>query len=227
MGSESYWRIWKPGYKVPCRKTMTQLHLMYEQKKDSLNKELQDAYSVALTTDCWTSMSQEGYMTVTCHFIRDWKHHAFVLDTALVASFHHSDDEDQEEETQGPQRHTAQALSNQLEEVVNQWGLSGKVSAVVHDNASNTKDIGTLSNMEVSDVGCAAHTLQLSVNKGLDCNSRIKTVIGGAKRLVGHFEHSNVATKALESKQRQMDTPKHRLISSCKTRWNSVFEMLQ
>ncbi|KAJ8415779.1 hypothetical protein AAFF_G00403360 [Aldrovandia affinis] len=46
-----------------------------------------------------------------------------------------------------------------------------------------------------------------------------------AAKLVGHFNHSTPATKVLEAKQQQMRLPTHRLIQSCKTRWNSVCEM--
>ncbi|KAJ8353269.1 hypothetical protein SKAU_G00208360 [Synaphobranchus kaupii] len=50
-------------------------------------------------------------------------------------------------------------------------------------------------------------------------------VIVAAGKLVKHFHHSTPATKALEAKQQQMRLPTHRLIQSCKTRWNSVCEM--
>ena len=84
------------------------------------------------------------------------------------------------------------------------------------------KNIGNLG-MNVPAVGCASHTLQ-SIKKGLECNSAIKVLIGGANRLVGHFKHSTVATKA---KQQQMHCPKPSFILFCKTRWNSIFEMLE
>ena len=202
----------EPGYTAPCRKTMTaQLNMMFENKKGSLKNKLKDVESVALTTDCWTSRSQEGYMTVTAHYIEDWQHHSAVLDTSPVAQL------DTEDTDNGPQRHTAPALAQQLKNVAEHWQIDDKISAVVHDNASNTKDVGNL----------ALDVPGLAVNAGLECNRSITKVIGGANPLVGHFKHSTVATKALEAKQQQMDSPKHRLISSCKTRWNSTFEMLE
>ena len=97
---------------------------------------------------------------------------------------------------------------------------------VVHDNASNVKKIGRLS-LETDDVGCAAHTLQLSINKGFNDVPAVKRLIGAANRLVNHFKHSTIATKALEAKQTDMNKPKKRLISSCKTRWNSVCDMMR
>ena len=90
-----------------------------------------------------------------------------------------------------------------LKNVAEECGVAQKISAAVHDNASNTKNIGNLG-MNVLDVGCAAHTLQLSIKKGFECNSVIKVLIRGANHLVGHFKHSTVATKVLEAKQQQM-----------------------
>ena len=36
-----------------------------------------------------------------------------------------------------------------------------------------------------------------------------------------------MATVALKKKQQQQDLPEHKLIQSCKTRWNSVSDMFQ
>ena len=55
----------------------------------------------------------------------------------------------------------------------------------------------------------------------------MKTVNGWANCLVVHCKNSMVSTKALEAKQQQMDSPKHRLIQLVKTRWNSIFEMVE
>ncbi|KAK0154196.1 Zinc finger BED domain-containing protein 1 [Merluccius polli] len=72
-------------------------------------------------------------------------------------------------------------------------------------------------------VACFAHTLQLAINDGFALY--LNREISAAGKLVGHFNHSTVASKALQKKQEQMGLASHRLIQSCKTRWNSVCEM--
>ena len=48
--------------------------------------------SVALTTDCWTSASQQSYITMTCHIIdKDMNLQSFVLDTLAMDVAHTSD----------------------------------------------------------------------------------------------------------------------------------------
>ena len=56
--------------------------LKFEMCKEKLKKSLEDeAPSMALTTDIWTSIATEAYMTVTAHYTDpNWKLQNFVLD---------------------------------------------------------------------------------------------------------------------------------------------------
>jgi len=55
-------------------------------------------------------------------------------------------------------------------------------------------------------VKCAAHSLQLSINKALKEDS-ISEIIKLSSSLVGHFKHSNLAKKSLLNKQKQLGMP--------------------
>jgi len=63
------------------------------------------------------------------------------------------------------------------------------------------------------------------INNGLKYD-KIEQLIQLSNKIVGHFKHSNVATQCLKTKQEQLGLPTECLIQSCKTRWNSVFMML-
>ncbi|XP_017544709.1 E3 SUMO-protein ligase ZBED1-like [Pygocentrus nattereri] len=106
------------------------------------------------------------------------------------------------------------------------WRLSGRVTACVHDNARNIVQANNPTRVSWKSVACFAHTLNLAVNDGFAA-AGVSRAIVAAGRLVKHFHHSTIATKALEEKQQQMSLPPHRLIQSCKTRWNSVCDMFQ
>lgn len=163
---------------------------------------------MAITTDCWTALTTESYVTITCHYIDEyWKVNSAVLFTQSM-----------------PGRHTADNLTAKLVDAVETWGLSGKVSACVHDNARNIVAANSPGRVSWDSIPCFAHTLQLAVNDGF--NVFVHRVIVAAGRLVRHFNHSTPACKALEAKQDQMQLPKHQLIQSCKTRWNSVCDMM-
>nr|XP_054762973.1 E3 SUMO-protein ligase ZBED1-like [Lytechinus pictus] len=210
-------RTLEPGYTMPTRRTVTnRLKALYDVKRRSVLELLGEVPSVALTTDCWTSVGTKDYMTVTAHGIGDrWQRRNFILETKPVRGI---EDEDE------PQRHTTQALQNQLRRVTEEWGLMDKVSGVVHDNAANVRRVGE--GILAHDIGCAAHTLQLCVNSALNSVPSIRNMSAAATRLVGHFKHSVVATNALESEQKQMGIEEHKLIQAVKTRWNSTFDML-
>jgi hypothetical protein len=198
-----------PSYELPGRKAFTaRIEKLYEETKANVMKKLATCGSVVLTTDGWTSCVQDGYITVTCHYVDvDFQAQSLVLATREVE-----------------ERHTAATLQEHLQNVVREFGLTDKVSAVVHDNASNVTHIGA--SVGAEDVACGDHTLQLAVNAGLQTEA-VSKMLAASNRLVGHFKHSVVATNALKRQQESHNVPKHRLVTSVKTRWNSQYDMLE
>ena len=197
-------------YIVPSRQTITsRIEARFVKKKDDLKARLHRARCVAITTDCWTALTTESYVTVTCHWTdEDWQVKSAVLLTKSM-----------------PGRHTADNLAAALKESVDAWGMTGKVVACVHDNVSNIVAANIPERVDWVSVACFAHTLQLVINDAFKLF--VYRVISAAGKLVRHFNHSTVACKALEAKQQQMQLPKHKLIQSCKTRWNSVCDMFE
>uniref|UniRef100_A0A915DYF5 Histone H2A/H2B/H3 domain-containing protein n=1 Tax=Ditylenchus dipsaci TaxID=166011 RepID=A0A915DYF5_9BILA len=68
---------------------------------------------------------------------------------------------------------------------------------------------------------CAIHAKRVTVT--LD----VKSMSERARKLVGHFNHSNLAYEKLEVEQEKEGLPKHRLIQDEPTRWNSTLYMCQ
>ncbi|KAJ8042788.1 hypothetical protein HOLleu_09644 [Holothuria leucospilota] len=94
--------------------------------------------------------------------------------------------------------HTAAALTQQMSAIVEEWALEKKLGTIVHDNASNIKNIGR--SLGGDDMPCDGHTLQLCINNGLKAHANIGRIISCGRRLAGHFKRSVVATKALTLK---------------------------
>ena len=62
----------EPEYKVPSRKTVTaRVESTYDTMASNLKSQLMRAEAVAITTDGWTALTTESYMTITCHYIAD------------------------------------------------------------------------------------------------------------------------------------------------------------
>lgn len=191
-GFKQFMSIVEPNY-IICKEGAIKQRLkgLKSSVEVIIKKELKDARSVSCTSDCWSSIAQESYITVTAHFIdNQWCPKSYILTT------HKLDD-----------RHTASNLSNQLEITFNKWEINQKIMAVVTDNAKNVLNaVNLLDNItENDDLTCAAHTLQLAVNNGLKYD-KIDSLIQLYSKIVCHFKHSNLASKYLKDKQDQLVT---------------------
>lgn len=58
-------------YEPPTRKTITQTYLtkLYSKTQDKVQQQFKNAKYFSFTTDMWTSLSNQSYMSVTAHFI--------------------------------------------------------------------------------------------------------------------------------------------------------------
>jgi len=214
-GFKYFMNVVDPNYK-PCsaESVKNRLKLLTSDIKQLIKNELNEVTSVSCTTDCWTSISQESYMTIICHTIdQHWKPKSYTLTTHEVS-----------------ERHTAVNLAHHLKKSLIEWEIEKKISSIVTDNAANVinavSQLELNDNMEKSGLTCAAHSLQLAVNKTL-LDDEIQSVLTKSSKIVCHFKHSSISMKSLEKTQQQLNLPKLTLLQYCKTRWNSSFLMLE
>ena len=114
---------------------------------------------VSVTTDCWTSQQQDGYMTVTASFIdENW-----ILQKKVISFF----------KIKG---HKGDDIGKSLIKSLVDWGLD-RIMTVTVDNASaNDSAIGylrrqlqktTIADGKYLHMRCAAHIVNLIVRDGL------------------------------------------------------------
>jgi len=65
------------------------------------------------------------------------------------------------------ERHTAANLADLTKTAADEWGISGKVLACVHDNASNIILANSNQFVPWQSSPCFAHTLQLAISDGM------------------------------------------------------------
>ena len=152
-----------PRIELPSRKTLSHTILpeLSAEAKARLFTELSQAEYIALTTDCWTSLTNASYMTVTAHFLTDKiKMVSRVLCTLAVEV-----------------RHTAENLAAHLKSVTANWRIpSEKICGVVSDNAANVgKAIVTICRWR--HIQCFAHTLSLAVKDAIHDNVEFSGII--------------------------------------------------
>lgn len=201
-------------YKLPNRKTLTNTLVKSEYNKEikNLREMLKVVQYVAITSDAWTSDSTKSFLTVTAHFVFNDTLHSWVLATREMS-----------------ERHTAENVALKIKEVIDEFGITSKVVAVVTDNASNMKKCVTdcLNKTHFPTFPCTAHTLNLVVNTAINDSLIVKNTIKKCRKIVAHFKHSCNASEALKQCQERLGLSVLKLKQDVETRWNSVTIMFE
>ena len=104
------------------------------------------------------------------------------------------------------------------------WGIAEKLHVVVRDNGNNF--VAGLCDSNIPNIPCLAHTLQLVVKDSCLAQLCVSALTAMDRKLVSYYKHSNLACKALQKIQEQLDCPKHRLVQDEPMCWNTTFYML-
>lgn len=209
-GFRTYTQALDPTYVLPSRSTISKRMLpnLYEKVRAELKEKIKTVPAVCLTTDCWTSHTTTSYMSVTCHYIHEYKLHSNLLDCFVVT-----------------EQHTADNLAQELSSVADEWGINGKIAACVTDNASNiVKAVSEL--LRWNHVRCFAHLLNLTVRNAMQL-AEIQSLIQKVKNITEYVRRSTVASAKLREVQQQMRQALLRPKQDVLTRWNSTFYMLE
>jgi hypothetical protein len=166
--------------------------------------------TIAITTDCWTSVSNKPYISLTGHFINEeWK-----LNSLVLCCDHF------------PGRHVADKIAEKVHSMCATFGIANDdVSCCITDNEPTMN--ATADYLAFGWMGCFDHLLELVTGAMF----KSKSVVGVLKRcrqLVGHFSGSTQALEMLTAMQKTLNescipvTPD----TDVMTRWWSTFLML-
>lgn len=211
-------------YEIPSRRTLgrTIIPRIFSTVENKVKTLLNQAKHVAITTDIWTSMNTDSYITMTVHFLFQTQLKTLVLCTKKLES-----------------SHTSVNLSEIMTEELNRWDIFEKVVAVVTDGGSNIK--GAVRLMDLSHLPCIAHKLNLVVQNSLKLSgnqetdpsddteeSNLKKLFKKCRNIVGYFRRSEVGNRMLVEKQKQLGCESVlKLKQDIHTRWNSTYLMIE
>ncbi|KAL2921565.1 Zinc finger BED domain-containing protein RICESLEEPER 1 [Bienertia sinuspersici] len=208
-----------PAVKVISRNTIkADILKMYKREKEKIKEELTMVSGrIALTSDCWTSITTDGYISLTAHFVDNrWCLQKRILNFHFI-----------------PPPHTGVHLSDQVFTMLKEWGIQKKVLSITLDNAASNdvfadllkSELDLLCDGEYFHVRCCAHILNLIVQDGLkEIDDAVVKVRESVKYCKGSQSRRQrflncVAHVELEStKGLRQDVP---------TRWNSTYLMLE
>lgn len=209
-GFQNFVKCLDPRYVLPSRTTLQNKMMveLYNNIKLKLQLILNKIEFCAITTDCWTSRANEGYLTVTCHFISE----EFLLQTAVLST----------QKLLTTTNHNAENISKTLKAVLEEWGVMGKVACIVTDNDSTM--IKACDLLQKRHLPCFAHTLNLVVQDCLKENN-LREILSKCKRIVTFFKSSTVAYEKFKAEQGR-ENP-YSLLQEVPTRWNSALKMVE
>jgi hypothetical protein len=162
----------------------------------------------SVTTDHWTSISNENYGVITLHFINE-----FHL-TTVVLSF---------EKHKGGC--TGEELQKQLFDSILLWQLSlKKFVACVMDSASNMNKMGEyIRRKQVAHHYCADHIIQLTAEKAFSSGSVVVS-LQKLKSLVNHLSKLNDRLHTCQANCGMK--VKLKLVNDVKTHWWYTLDMI-
>lgn len=192
-----------------------------EKVKGNIQILLNAASHIAITTDIWTSMNTDSFMTLTAHFVdsnlRELR--TVVLCTKKLLS-----------------NHTGVYLSQIMTKDLMDWNILNKVVAIVTDGGANIKLAVRL--MDIPQIPCTAHKLNLIVQESLQLSeedghdtpdtSGLQIILKKCRNIVAFFKRSEVGNRILIEKQKQLGiTQILKVKQDVRTRWNSTLFMLE
>ncbi|XP_067285697.1 E3 SUMO-protein ligase ZBED1-like [Pseudorasbora parva] len=202
----------EPRYKLPIRATFTDsaLPALYKETKAKVMESMCKARRVAITSDAWTSVATESYVTITSYYLsEDWKIVSHVLQTRAVY-----------------ESHTGAHMARLFLDVVEEWQLTDKSVVLVTDNATNMISAAEIG--KFPHVKCFAHTLNLAAQRALKLPA-FSRLLGRVRRISAYFHRSTKAKHLFEENQRvvlKLTSPL-KLITDVATRWNSAHDMME
>ncbi|XP_039969915.1 zinc finger BED domain-containing protein DAYSLEEPER-like [Bactrocera tryoni] len=182
---------------------------LYEECKHKVREMIRSGEKFCITTDCWTSRNTSSSFAVTAHYVSE----NFELTSVLLSS------------SQLRQNHTAENVSEAIQQIVSDWKINEKILLAVSDNASNIKS-AIINKLGWKHFGCMAHTINLIVKEGLRI-PEVEQVTDKVKIIVAHFKKSTSANEAFKNYQRNSGKEPLELIQQVETRWNSTLAMLE
>lgn len=225
-------------YEIPDTTTLKNKLLpeYYENVKQELVIALSKAEHVSVTTDLWTSIANEGILSVTCHFFHNEKLIAPLLEVVKMEGSHNAENIASVSIFNFHCLDTYQfsvSISSDincyycfqvLDATLSKWGVRSKCEAITTDNAQTM--INAAVKLHIRHIPCFAHTLNLTVTDSFAVTC-LDQILKKCKSIVTFFKMSTLASDKLRAIQRELNKAELRVIQEVPTRWNSAYHMLQ
>ncbi|KAM4592381.1 E3 SUMO-protein ligase ZBED1-like [Odontesthes bonariensis] len=197
----------------PKQTTLTQAFQKgtpYEQSKcrAKLEHQIQKVQFFATTSDLWSSRTSEPYLSLTIHYIDNWK----LCSATLQATYF-------------PEDHTGELIAQGLRDALESWGLREEnMSCMTTDSGTNM--VKALQLNSWTRLPCFGHRLHLAIENSAK-DHRVVRVTSVCKKVVSAFSFSWKKKRDLAQAQTELKFPQKKLKTESPTRWGSRLAMIE
>lgn len=162
-------------YVCPGRKHFSDKAIpsLYSHVKSVVMRDLQTASGISCTTDGWSSVTTDPYVSLTVHFLTP----TYILKSYCLRTIYL------------PESHTADNIAVMIRGVLAEYDLYiDDIVTFTTDNAANMKAAARVLN--VVRIPCFGHILHNAINKALEDQPTIETMVKACRTMVSTLHHS-------------------------------------
>ncbi|KAL0992930.1 hypothetical protein UPYG_G00101080 [Umbra pygmaea] len=199
-----------PSYSLPNKQALKK---MVESRCDIANhnilSQIEMSSFVSLTSDMWTSIDKESYISVTGHLVAENAH----LSTFLLGI------------SKLPENHKTIHIEEAKNQLVASWGLHSRVAAFVTETGDNM--VTAVQKLGILQLPSFAHVLNIVIKRSMEATLEMQEIRCQARAIVSFFRLNQNAEIRLAEVQGQLGRPERKLVQEVDSRWNSSFSMLE
>ncbi|XP_047443937.1 uncharacterized protein si:ch211-152f22.4 [Mugil cephalus] len=189
---------------VPVMRSL--LPKVYNEEEQKLRHILASADDIVLTCELWSSRPEDSFLTIGCHFVDNLGSlKSFMLKTTSLFGDESADN-----------------IQIQLSAVMEDWGVTPKVHAVIRAGMPQLKKVKA----RWTHIPCFADTLN-EVFKVLMRDDDLSSVLRKCQNIVRFFKYDSAAVTELRKLQNKLGVKPEELIMYSGERWLAWLDMLQ
>ena len=162
-------------YVCPSRKQFsdTEIPSLYTKVKSVVMNDLKSASGLSCTTDGWSSVTSDPFLSLTVHFLTpSYQLRSYCLRTIYL-----------------PESHTGENIVAMIRSILSEYDLHvNDVTTFTTDNGSNMK--AAMRVLAVTRIPCFGHVLHNAVNNSIKDEPQINSMIKECRTIVSTMHHS-------------------------------------
>lgn len=195
-----------PNYKIPNRNTFanSKIPALYLLTKNKIIAFVKEAKWISCTAEGWASQNGQQFISLSIHFIDNYKLNSFMLACRELS-----------------ENHTEFDIANIMQDILGEYNIKlSQIIAITTDDTANI--IAAVKHLDIVHIPCFAQIVNTCIQKIL-CTEFVNNIISKSRKI------NNILTilrTEFEKCQENVHVPKKKMPATCGTRWWSELKAL-